>query len=218
MKTVKDYYRKRFPKYELKQKDMIWQILCHDFFEEFVGENDVVMDIGGGYCEFINNIKCKSKIAVDINPDTRKFANKDVKIVNSLANKIPSTFNERVDKIFMSNFLEHLATKEEVIETLDRCHSLLKRKGKIMILQPNISLIGNKYWDFIDHKVALNELSVIEAMKIVGFDVELSIERFLPYTTKSKLPQLPFFVRAYLMIPPRFRPMAAQSFFVGIKN
>ncbi len=218
MKTVKDYYRNRFPEDELERKNQIWKVLCNDFFQKFVRKNDVVMDIGAGYCEFINNIKCKTKIAVDINPDTKKFADKNVKIVRSISTKIPSSFKNKVDVVFMSNFLEHLSIKEEVLATLEKSNEVLKKNGKIMIMQPNISLIGNKYWDFIDHKVPLNIGSIVEALGIVGFDIDLIVKRFLPYTTKSRFVDAHFLVGIYLMIPEIFRPFAGQSFFLATKK
>lgn len=218
MKTVKDYYRNRFPKDELARKNQIWKILCSNFFQQFVKRNSTVMDIGGGYCEFINNIKCKTKIAVDINPDTKKFADKNVKIVKAVSTKIPSSFKNRVDIVFMSNFLEHLSTKEEVIKTFEKSHEVLKKGGKIMIMQPNISLIGNKYWDFIDHKVPLNIGSVVEALEITGFEVKVIVKRFLPYTTKSKFVNAYFLVGLYLAIPQALRPFAGQSFFLATKK
>ena len=57
------------------------------------------------------------------------------------------------------------------------------------MLQPNIRLTGAAYWDFIDHKVALTERSLVEAAELCGFETERLIKRFLPYTTKSRLPQ-----------------------------
>lgn len=218
MKTVKDYYRERFPENDFQKRKAIWKVLCSDFFQRFVGKNDVVMDIAAGYCEFINNIKCGTKIAVDINPDVKKFANKDVKVVKTPALQIPSSYTGKVNKIFISNFLEHLNTKEEVIETLEKIFSLLKKDGQVLVLQPNISLTGNRYWDFIDHKVALNFNSTQEALRIAGFKLDLSVERFLPYTTKSILPQIPVLIKLYLLLPSRLRLFAGQSFFIATKK
>lgn len=218
MKTVKDYYRERFVENEFQRRKEIWKVICTDFLQNFIKKDDLVMDIAAGYCEFINTIKSKNKIAVDINPDVKKFAAKDVKVVMTPALKIPSSYTGKVDKIFMSNFLEHLNTKDEVIETLEKSFHLLKKGGQVIVLQPNISLTGNNYWNFIDHKIALNFNSTFEALRIAGFDVTLSIERFLPYTTKSIFPKIPFLIRIYLLIPPELRPFAGQSFFIGTKR
>ena len=55
-------YRRRFNEYECEQKDKIWKVLCPHFFQQFVPKDGVVLDLGAGYCEFINNIQCKKKI------------------------------------------------------------------------------------------------------------------------------------------------------------
>ena len=45
---------------------------------------------------------------------------------------------------------------------------LLKPGGRVMVLQPNIRLTGPAYWDFIDHKVALTEKSLVEAAELAA--------------------------------------------------
>ena len=63
-------YRRRFNEYECEQKNKNWEVLCPDFFQQFIPEEARVLDIGAGYCEFINNIRCREKLAVDLNEDT----------------------------------------------------------------------------------------------------------------------------------------------------
>ena len=60
--------------------------------------------------------------------------------------------------------------------------------GRVIVLQPNIRLVGNAYWDFIDHHVALTEKSLEEAAELAGLRTVEIIPRFMPYTTKSRLP------------------------------
>ena len=38
----------------------------------------------------------------------------------------------------------------------------------MIVLQPNIRLVGPRYWDFIDHRVALTERSLLEAAELAG--------------------------------------------------
>jgi hypothetical protein len=87
--------------------------------------------------------------------------------------------------------------------------------GRVLILQPNIRLVGGRYWDFIDHRVALTDASLLEAAELAGFERERLIVRFLPYTTKRRLPQSPWLVRWYLRIPIAWRLLAGQSLYVG---
>ncbi|MBI5449426.1 class I SAM-dependent methyltransferase [Candidatus Gottesmanbacteria bacterium] len=191
--------------------------MCQYSFQRFIPASAVVMDIGSGYCEFINAIRAKKKYAVDINPDTVKFAGREVIVIAKNALSIPKHLNGTIDRVFLSNFLEHLNTKEEVMDVFGRVYALLRSGGKLLILQPNIDLVKERYWDFFDHKVILNGKSLREGLVIAGFSVETWIERFLPYTTKSALPQGAFITRLYLSIPPAFRPFAGQSFVVAGK-
>ena len=217
MIPIKDCYEIRFSTHENKQKNKMWKILCASVFQQYISNDDVVMDMGAGYCEFINNIKCGKKIAVDVNPDLGKFSNKNVEIIKSFAEDISSAFHGKINKIFMSNFLEHLNSKEEIIDVLNKANKLLKRDGEILILQPNIDLVKEKFWNFIDHKMPLNESSLREALEISNFKVEKFIRRFLPYTTKSSYPKADILIKLYLALPQFLRPFAGQSFIAARK-
>ena len=80
-------YFNRFKDAE-KQKNLIWKTLCDCFFNKIVCETDTVLDLAAGYCEFINNIKANNKIALDINSAVHNYADKDVNIIISSAEKI----------------------------------------------------------------------------------------------------------------------------------
>lgn len=219
MRNVDNYYKIRFKNNELIERNQIWKTLCFSFFQKYISETDIVLDIGSGFCEFLNNIKCFKKIAIDINPRTKKLANKDIEVLQINALKIPSKYYGKVDIIFMSNFLEHLNSKEEVIKLLSICNKVLKKEGKLLLVQPNINLVKESYWDFIDHIIPLNTNSIKEALEIAGFKIEEFVEKFLPYTTKNKLlPKNEILIKLYLMMPSVIRIFAGQSFVLAIKN
>lgn len=69
-----------------------------------------------------------------------------------------------------------------------------------MIMQPNVRLVGGAFWDFFDHTLPLSERGMTEALEVAGFRVVECRARFLPYTTKSRLPQWGFLVRLYLRL------------------
>lgn len=210
-------YQKRFSSTENRQKNQLWKILCDNFLQQYINRNDTVLDIGAGYCEFINNIRCKKKIALDLNPDTKLFANKEVQVFNMKITSIPEKFYKRFNVIFISNFLEHLDSKEEMLKLLQRVNKLLTEDGKLLIIQPNISLVKEKYWNFFDHKIPINGDSLQEALSLAGFKVEEYIEKFLPYTTKSKIKMFNnrLFLKIYLELPQFLRLFAGQSFIVA---
>ena len=210
-------YRRRFNEYECEQKNKIWEVLCPNFFQRFIPFDAVVLDVGAGYCEFINNIRCFKKIAVDLNEDTPSFASPDVAVVSSLSTDLSFLESDSIDRVFMSNFLEHLRTKQAVLKTFEEIFRVLKVGGKVITLQPNIRYLYMDYWDYFDHHVPLTDKSIAEGLEVVGFNVEISIDRFLPFTTKSKIPKHPFFVKLYLMFPLIWRFMGKQALVVAKK-
>ncbi len=115
----------------------------------------------------------------------------------------------------MSNYLEHLESSDQVIAQLRVAADLLKPGGRVLVLQPNIRLVGARYWDFIDHRVPLTERSLLEAADLAGLRTEKLVTRFIPYSTKGRLPSHPALVRAYLAIPLAWRFMGKQTLYVG---
>lgn len=217
---MKDYlvsiYEERFDE-SVEKREGIWRVLCKDYFQKFIKPSDTVLDLAAGYCEFINNIKCKTKIAVDLNPKTKKMANKNVKFYKALSTKLPKSLTGKVNVVFTSNFFEHLDSKSELIDTLKEAHRVLKPGGKIMILQPNIRLVGAKYWDYVDHTLPLTEKTLYEALALSGFKLTYKKVRFLPYTANSRKPASPILVKLYLKIPIAQFFMGKQTFVIGQK-
>lgn len=208
-------YAGRFRAADLPVKNVIWKALCDCFFGRYVLPTDTVVDIGAGYCEFINNIVCRRKIAVDLNPDVRRFAAPNVEILNESCMTVSSLPEGTADVVFMSNLLEHLQDKTQVLDTLRECRRLLRPGGRLMILQPNIRFLADVYWDFFDHHVPLSDRSLVEALEALDMRVTVCLPRFLPYTTKSALPKGALFVRLYLLFPPVWRLLGKQAFVVA---
>ena len=217
---MKDYvlsiYADRFDK-DVAKRNVMWKILCEDYFQKYIKPTDTVMDLAAGYCEFINNIKCGKKIAVDLNEKTKTKANNDVSVYQALSTNLPKSLSSKVDVVFVSNFFEHLDSKNELIDTLKEIHRVLKPGGKLMVLQPNIRLVGNQYWDYVDHTLPLTEKSLHEAFSLTNFKLNYQKVRFLPYTANSKIPAIPLLIRVYLKLPFAQLLMGKQTFLVGIK-
>jgi SAM-dependent methyltransferase len=214
---VQSIYADRFDE-RVKERDAMWQVLCNDYFQRFVSPNDTVLDLAAGYCEFINNIHCKRKIAVDLNTQTKQMAHDDVEVHQTLSTKLAKDLTGKVDVVFTSNFFEHLGSKDELIDTLKEVRRVLKPDGRVMILQPNIRLIGGRYWDYIDHTLPLTEKSLEEALALTGFKVKYKKVRFLPYTANSRIPTFPFLIKAYLKFSPAQYVMGKQTFMIGVKS
>jgi len=209
---VTSLYERRFTP-DLGFRSQMWQILCRDFFQRYVATDCTILEIGAGYCEFINNIEAVRKIAVDINPDIEEYAGHDVQVVTSRASQMDALADGSVDVAFASNFFEHLH-RNEILATIREIQRVLKKGGKFMILQPNIRFCAKDYWMFFDHITPIDDRALAEALETNGFHVLEMISRFLPFTTKSRLPKSAFLVRAYLRLRPAWALIGQQSFVV----
>ena len=213
---LKEVYEQRFDAEDQAHKDTIWRELGR-FLQRYIEPDARVVDIACDLGYFIRNVTARERWATDIR-DVSAALPSDVHFIRAsgldLADVLP---NDSFDLAFFSNYLEHLASTEAVLEQLRVTYALLKPGGRVLILQPNIRLIGGSYWDFIDHQTALTEKSLAEAATMAGFRTKQVIARFMPYTTKSRMPQHPLLVRAYLNFPPAWLLMGKQTLYLGEK-
>jgi SAM-dependent methyltransferase len=214
--VLKEVYEQRFSQEDQAGKEAIWRELG-GFLQRYIVPGARVVDIACDLGYFIRNVRAAERWATDIR-DVGASLPKDVRFVPAsgldLAEVLP---NDYFDLAFFSNYLEHLPSTEAVLQQLKVTFSILKPGGRVLILQPNIRLIGGSYWDFIDHQTALTEKSLAEAAVMAGFKTKKVISRFLPYTTKSRLPQHPLLVRAYLAFPPAWLVFGKQTLYLGEK-
>ena len=71
MQDLAKLYKIRFSETERDSKDLVWKVLCEDFFQQFIPPSSTVLEIASGYGEFIRHISAPRKIAVDLNPDSK---------------------------------------------------------------------------------------------------------------------------------------------------
>ncbi|MEV4621907.1 methyltransferase domain-containing protein [Asanoa sp. NPDC049573] len=208
-------YDDRFDAAELESKRVLWEALCRGFFDRYVDPDDTVVDLAAGTCEFSNAIRAKRKIAVDLNPDTPKFA-VDADVVVAPSDDIAAIDDGTADVVFTSNFFEHLPDKRALLRTLGETRRILRPGGRLLVLMPNLRFVGQRYWDYFDHHLPLTHLSLVEGLGLAGFETDEVIPRFLPYTVKdSPVRVRPAFVRAYLRLRPAWRVFGRQMFVVA---
>lgn len=207
---IEKLYRLRFS--NQKKRILIWQILVKDFFQQFIKPTDTVLDMPCGYCEFINAITCKKKIGVDLNQESKLRAGKAVRVYTRPSTKtgLPK---ESIDKVFISNFFEHVL-RSDIEKTIQELKRILKIKGQVLILQPNIRFCSKDYWMFFDHITPIDDRALEEIFLSHGFKLKKRILRFLPYTTKSSLPIHIFLIRLYLRVPLLWYIFGKQSFLI----
>ena len=224
VRKEEEIYAGRFTAEQNRTREATWRVLCKEFLQRFVGRESTVLDIGAGEGEFLLNIEAKKKIALDLSDHVRKLASHGITVVQAPASDVDTQVSERVDVVFMSNFLEHLPNKALLLEVFESVHRVLAPGGKLLILQPNIRYIGAAYWDYIDHHIALTEWSLVEALEVTGYEVKTLIPRFLPYTVKSKVGSIATsgpverLVSIYLKLPFLWRFFGKQTFVEAVKR
>src|SRR5262249_28099181 len=155
------------------------------------------------------------KYAVDLNPDARANVAPEVEFCLSRADAMTAIGDESVDVVFASNFLEHLRSKEECDRVLAEVRRILRPGGRFVILGPNIRYLAADYWDFSAPSLPLSHLSLEEGLVQADYEIDRIIPRFLPYTTRSRLPQHPLLVAWYLNVPVAWRLMGKQFLVVA---
>ena len=206
-------YARRFG-HEEQQRTELWRTLCRSWFQRWVPRDCVVLDLAAGHCEFINHIEAGRRIAVDLNPAVRDHAGPGVEAHVALSTELDMLDDASVDRVFVSNFFEHI-TREDILATLEEVRRVLRPDGRLLVLQPNVRYCARDYWMFFDHITPVDDRALAEAFAATGFRVELNHPRFLPYTTKSRLPSGDALVRLYLRSPWAWRVLGGQAFMVG---
>ncbi len=216
---LKKLYANRFDSRQMEAKVLLWKVLIDEFLQKYVPSQSSILDIGGGYCEFINQIRADKKCLIDLNPDSKIFANPDIEVMNidvlNLGDR--PLFSEQFDRIFISNFFEHLNNKEQLVQIISFCFDSLKSNGSLLVIQPNFKYSYREYYDFIDHQLPITHLSLQELLETVGFQIDLMIPRFLPFSTKGR-PASPLLLKIYLKLPFLWQFLGGQMFVKASKK
>ena len=182
-------------------RQLVWQVLNTDFFQPLIGRDQVVLDLGCGWGEFINQIEATRKIGMDLNPESRPRLGSGVEFLEQNCAAPWELPDDSLDVVFTSNFLEHLPAKGDLANTLAQARRCLRPGGRIICLGPNIKFLGGRYWDFWDHHIPLSECSLSEVLRLQGFAIERCVPRFLPFTMSGRRSRPLWLVRAYLRMP-----------------
>jgi len=213
---LQEIYRTRFAN-RAEYRRRVWAVLT-SFFSRWIPEQGAVLDLGCGWCEFINAVKCASKYAMDMNPDARRYANPDVSVLEQDCAEEWKLGAGSLDAVFTSNFFEHLPSKALLQKTILQAHRALRPGGRLIALGPNVRYLAGAYWDFFDHHLALTEKSMCEVLRNCGFEIRVCYPRFLPYTISNGTEYPIWMLRAYLGMPAAWGLFGKQFLIVAEKR
>jgi SAM-dependent methyltransferase len=215
-KNLAQIYEKRFSGHE-SYRNKVWKILVGEFFSKWVETHHHILDLGCGYGEFINNINCQVRHAMDLNPKTRLKINDSVFFHEQDCSKPWNLEPHSLDIVFTSNFFEHLPNKFSLDLTIEQIRKALKPGGILIAMGPNIAVLKGQYWDFWDHHVALSDSSIQELLEIHNFSIEENVPKFLPYNMVRVKEYPLYFLSIYLKIPFLWKILGKQFLIIGKK-
>lgn len=197
----------------------VWKEIVR-FASQHVNLTGTVLDLGAGYCDFINNVPAATRYAVDSSPEITQHAAAGVTVVQSRAWEFPAITDGSVDVVHASNILEHF-TDEELEKVVSEIRRVLKPSGTLIAMQPNYAYTYREYFDDPTHKKVFTHVTLRAFLEMHGFTVRLLMPRFLPFSMRSKPSLIPTFltrvvVWMYLRSP--WKPFAGQMYCIAEKH
>ncbi len=196
-------------------RDVVWPIIA-EYVSRWIPPNPRILEIGAGYCCWINALSGSRRVAVDAWPELARHAGPGVEtVVLDLSAGLPQFANESFDLVLASNVIEHFEP-DTAAGILGEVVRLLRRGGRLIVMQPNFRYAYRHYFDDYTHRSTFTHVSLANLMRSKGLRMLRVEPRFLPYSMReSRLPVKPWLVRAYLRSP--IRPLAGQMLLVAEK-
>ena len=214
---LKRQYELRFSSFQY-HRNKVWRILINSFFNKFIPHDSIILDLGCGWGEFINNVEGKKKIGMDLNREVEKHLIQSVDFLHQDCSQKWPLDDSYLDVVFSSNFFEHFPDKDKINRTIIQVKRCLKQNGILICLGPNIRYLSGRYWDFWDHQIGLTEKSFSELLTIHDFRIDTCESKFLPYTMSDKKPLPSIFVKLYLYFPILWKFLGKQFLIIALNN
>lgn len=199
------YFNSRFQFDE--RREVLWKALCDFYFSALVPPGGHVLELGAGYCHFINNVRAGRKTAIDVSPVAAAHAAPGVEVHTGSVTDLEFLPDASVDLAFASNLFEHLSQADFAL-----CLAGLRRKlrpgGQLVILQPNYRRAYREYFDDYTHISVYSDVSLGDFLRAHGYRVLECRPGFLPFSVISRLPVNRHLIRLYLRSP--WKPFARQ--------
>jgi SAM-dependent methyltransferase len=198
------------------RRDLVWKEVVRWIQRHHIPESSRVLDLGAGYCNFINHVRAAERHAVDVFSEFPEYAAPGVQTHVASATEMDFFGPDRFDVAFASNLVEHL-TRPDLILVLSELRRVLRLGGTLILMQPNFKYCSTTYFDDYTHVQIFTDASLYDFLEAYGFRVRAVHPKFMPVNMKStlrlRLPMLPLLVRTYLAMP--FKPFAGQMLLVA---
>jgi len=209
-----EYFNTRFPYDPLRHE--VWKPVTAYIQQQYIAKDARVLDLGAGYCDFINHVEASEKYAVDVFERLEEFANDDVKTFTQSCADLRQFGDDSLDVVFASNLFEHL-THNELLETIASVRRVLRPDGRLILLQPNFKYCYKTYFDDYTHLQVFTHMGIYDLLEMAGMEIEAMHAKFLPVNMKStlrlKVPFLSTVIHAYMRSP--IKPFAGQMLVVA---
>jgi cyclopropane fatty-acyl-phospholipid synthase-like methyltransferase len=193
----------------------VWQAIAQHL-AGWIPSGAQVLEIGAGYCSWINAVTAARRVAVDRWPEFARYAGGGVQaVVLDAATELRSLGTAEFDVVLASNVLEHFEPDVAASVVAD-VHALLRYGGRFIVVQPNFRYAYRRYFDDYTHRSVFTDVSLPNLLRANGFAIERVQPRFLPYSMRNRrVPAAAWLVRAYLASP--VKPGAGQMLVIGRK-
>jgi ubiquinone/menaquinone biosynthesis C-methylase UbiE len=206
------YHIIRFP--PDPRRRVLWQTLLACEFQKQIPPDGVVLELGAGYGHFINQVKSRRRLAVDVWAGMLQHLDAGVEgLVTDIA-RLEDVADGSLDYVFSSNCFEHVS-QQKLVDCLAQLRRKMKPGAMLTIVQPNFKYCAREYFDDYTHVSIYTAQGLGDLLAANGFRVVRCVPRFLPLTIKSRLPVHPWLIRLYLMSP--FKPLAKQMLLSAIR-
>lgn len=195
-------------------REKVWAILVDSFFQKLIPEGSTILEMGCGWGEFINRVRGKRKIGIDLNPTVKAKLASNIEFLNQDCSADWPIEDDSLDVIFTSNLLEHLPSKSHIEKTVSEARRCLAPGGRLICMGANVRFVQGEYWDFWDHQVVISDRSLNELLRMNDFAIEKCLDRFLPFSMVNRQPPL-ILLRIYLALPIAWRFFGKQFLIVA---
>ena len=194
----------------------VWEAIAAHL-SPWIPEDARVVELGAGYCHWINAVRAADRVAVDLWEDLPRHAGSGVQArVLDAATELRTLGDARFDVALASNLLEHFEPDIAAAIAAD-VREILRPGGRFVLIQPNFRYAFRSYFDDYTHRSVFTDVSLANLLRAHGFSVEHVEPRFLPYSMRDVRSRIPgCLVRAYLRSP--LRPWAGQMLVVARRD